>query len=158
MPFLPRSIDNDYRGAKIALWIFGVLLLSKLGVALGCLFNGRNAAMSADGIPIDRYTPAGATVIVAMFAAWGLAQTLIVAMGIVVLVRYRSAVPFFFGLLLFEHAARKLIFVLIPIERIGTPPGFYVNAAMFAVEILGLTLALWRRAPAGVTSASAVES
>lgn len=141
--FLPRELDNDYRGSRIALWLFGALVLLKMAVALGCIFNGRQAASSADGIPIDTFGPQGARAVVSMFAVWGLAQVIIGLVCIAALVRYRSFVPFLFALLLVEHAGRKLIFYLLPIAKsAGTPPGFFINAAMFAVELIGLALSL----------------
>jgi hypothetical protein len=50
---LPRQVDNTYRGYKLALWLFGLLVLMKAGISLGTIFNGYTAASSADGIPLD---------------------------------------------------------------------------------------------------------
>ena len=41
---LPQRIDNTYRGHRLALWLFIPLLLMKTAIALGTIFNGRNAA------------------------------------------------------------------------------------------------------------------
>jgi hypothetical protein len=38
---------------------------------------GYSAAKSADGIPLDTFTPAGAQAVVSLFAVWGLAQVVI---------------------------------------------------------------------------------
>lgn len=145
---LPRQIDNSYRGHKVAPWLFGLVVFMKTSIGLGTIFNGRNAATSADGIPLDTFTTAGAQAFLAMFAAWGLAQATIGAMCIVVLVRYRALVPFMFALLLLEHLCRRLVFLLMPIARSDDAPGLMINLALIAVLAVGLFLSLrWQRQP-----------
>jgi hypothetical protein len=90
---LPAAIDNTYSGRRAALWIFALLLLMKLIMSLNTIFNGRNVASNADGIPIDRYPPAAAQTILAMFSIAALAHLMIALAGVLVLIRYRSAVP-----------------------------------------------------------------
>ena len=143
--FLPRCIDNTYQGHRIALWLLGLLILMKGGIGLSTIFNGRSAAISADGIPLDTFTSAGEQAFVAIFAAWGLSQLMLNLIGLVVLVRYRAVVPFMFVLLLLEHLARKGIFLILPIPRTGAPPGFFINLALVALMIVGLALSLWRK-------------
>lgn len=139
---LPRHVDNTYHGYKLALWLFALVVFMKLGISLGAIFNGRMAATSADGIPLDTFTPAGAQAVVSLFAAWGLSQFIICLLCLVVLARYRALVPFMFGLLLVEHLSRRLIFLVMPIVRTGTPPGFFVNLALLALMAVGLALSL----------------
>jgi hypothetical protein len=67
--FLPKHIDNTYRGHRLALWLFGLLVLMKGGIAVGTIFNGHDAAISSDGIPLDAFTPAGEQAFVSLFAA-----------------------------------------------------------------------------------------
>ena len=52
-------------------------------------------------------------------------------------------VPFMFALLLLEHLSRKLIFLVLPIARTGTPPGFFINLVLIAIMVVGLVLSLW---------------
>jgi hypothetical protein len=52
-------------------------------------------------------------------------------------------VPFLFAVLLLEHLIRRLIFLVMPIVRTGTPPGVFVNFALVAVMVVGLALSLW---------------
>jgi len=139
---LPRRVDNSYRGHKLALWLFALVVLMKTSIGLGTIVNGRNAAISADGIPLDTFTPAGAQAFVALFAAWGLAQAMIGLLCIVVLVRYRALVPFLYSLLLLEHLARKFIFIVMPVARTGEAPGFFINLALVAFMVAGLLLSL----------------
>lgn len=142
---LPQHIDNTFRGHRLALWLFGVLVLMKGGIGLGTIFNGRSAATSADRIPLDTFSPAGEQAFVSLFAAWGLSQLMLNLIGLLVLVRYRALVPLMFALLLLEHLARRLIFVVLPIASTGTSPGFFVNLGFVAVMIIGLALSLRKR-------------
>jgi hypothetical protein len=142
---LPRQVDNTYRGYKLALWLFGLLVLMKTSISLGTIFNGRDAAISADGIPLDTFTPAGARAVVSLFALWGLSQLMICLLCVLVLVRYRAMVPFMFALLLMEHLSRRLILQIMPIATTGAPPGYFINLGLLALMILGLALSLWSR-------------
>jgi len=139
---LPRHVDNTYHGYKLALWIFAVLVLMKVAISLNSIFNGYSVATSADGIPLDTFPSGAARTVVSLFAAWGLAQLIICLLCIVVLARYRSLVPFMFALVLLEHLSRRLIFLVMPIVRTGTPPGFFVNLVLLALMVVGLALSL----------------
>jgi hypothetical protein len=88
--FLPQRADNAYRGSRIALWLFGAVVLLKLVIGVNSMLNGYSVATSADGIPLDTYTPAGAQVVVSLFASLGLAHVAICLVCVVVLIRYRT--------------------------------------------------------------------
>ena len=143
---LPRYFDNTYRGHRLALWLFGIILLMKTAIALGTVFNGRTAAQTADGIPLDSFGAAGAAAVVSLFAIWGLAQLVISTIGVLALVRYRAMVPLMLALFLFEHVMRRVIFLVLPIPRDGTAPGLAINLALLAVMAVGLALSLRSRA------------
>ena len=110
--------------------------------SLGTMLNGRNAAQSADGIPLDTFGTAGAEAVVTLFAVWGLAQLVWTVFGVLALTRYRAMIPLMFVLLLVEHLARRLIFFVEPIARVGTPPGLFINLGLVALMIVGLVLSL----------------
>lgn len=139
---LPQQVDNNYRGYKSALWLFATLLFIKVGISLSCIFNGRHAASSADGIPLETFTSAGAQVVVSLFALWGLSQLMLCSLGILVLVRYRSMISFMFALLLLEQLSRKLILQFLPVVKTQTLVGSYVNLLLLAVMIVGLALSI----------------
>lgn len=142
---LPQRIDNTYRGYKLALWLFGLLIFMKTAMSLNSIFNGYSVASSADGIPLDTYPPAAARTVVSLFALLGLSNFMVCLLCILALIRYRSMIPFLFALLLLEHSSRKLILQFLPIVRTGTPPGFYVNLILLALMIVGLALSLRRQ-------------
>jgi len=143
---LPQRIDNTYRGHPLALWLFIPILLVKTGIALGAMFNGRVAAQSADGIPLDSFGAGGAQAVLALFAIWGLSQLVFSVFGLLVLIRYRAMVPLMFVLLLVEHLLRRLMLLVRPIARTGAPPGIYINLVLLVVIIVGLVLSLRSRA------------
>jgi len=116
----------------------------KTGIALGTIFNGRAAAQSADGIPLDSFGAAGAQAVVALFAIWGLSQLVFSVFGLLALTRYRAMVPFMFALLLLEHIARRWVLLWKPIATTGAHPGSYINLVLIALMIVGLALSLWK--------------
>ena len=142
---LPPRLDNTYRGRKLALWLFGIVVLIRSIQSVMIIVNGYSIARSADGIPLDTYPAAAAQTILALFAISSLNRLLISLVCVVVLVRYRSAIPSMFVILALGYLVGEIILRLIPIVRVGTPPGPIVNLIMFAVMIVGLALSLWRR-------------
>lgn len=147
---LPRRIDNAYQGSKIALWILGLIVAVRTMQSVMILVNGASIAQSADGVPLDTYPAAAAQTIVALFALSAVNRLVISLICVVVLVRYRRAVPLMFVVLLLAYAAGQLIGFVFPIVRVGQPPAVVVNLTLLGLTILGLILSLWkpRRAPA----------
>lgn len=143
--FLPQRIDNAYSGHRLALWIFALVVSVKILQTLLAIFNGHSVVVSADGIPLDTYTPASAQTVVAVLALSGLYRLIIYLLCVLVLVRYRSAIPFMFALLALEFLAAQLILHFIPLVRTGTPPATFVNRILFALMIVGLVLSLWNQ-------------
>src|SRR5712691_3030129 len=132
---LPQRIDNTYRGHKVALWLFALLLFMRVAMSLNSIFNGYLVASSADGIPLDTFTSLAARTVVSLFALLGLSNFVICLLCIVVPARYRSMIPFMFALLLLEFLSRRVILHFKPIIRTGTPPGLYVNLVLLALMI-----------------------
>jgi hypothetical protein len=142
---LPQRIDNTYRGYKVALWLFGLVLGVRITQSVLVIFNGYSTAKNADGIPLLTYTPAASQTVVALFAQGALSRLIISLLCVLVLVRYRSAIPFMFVLLVLNYLASQMIFQFVPLVRTGTPPGLIVNLIMFALMIIGLALSLRSR-------------
>lgn len=137
---LPQRIDNSYSGQKLAIWLFAVVVFVKMLQSVSVILVGDSIVRSADGIPLETYTPAAAQTVVAVFAAMGLSRLMISLLCVLVLVRYRSVITFLFALLALHDVARELI--LHPV-RIGTPPGSIVNFVLFALTLAGIALSLW---------------
>ena len=142
---LPRRVDNTYRGHKLALWLFGLVVSVRTTQSLVIIFRGYSTVRDADGIPLDTFPSAAAQTIVALFALSALSRLIICLLCWLVLVRYRSATPFMFVLLLLNYLAGQLILQFVPIVRTGTPPGPVVNLILFGLMIVGLALSLRNR-------------
>jgi len=151
----PPSIDNDYRGQKLALWLFGVVVTMRTMQSLMIIFNGRFTVRSADGVPLETYPAAAAQTIVALFAISSLARLLLSLICVVVLVRYRRAVPFMCAVIALNYLAANVMARFVPIVRTGRPLGPVVNLVLFGMTIAALALSLWQTRPPTATSISA---
>ena len=142
---LPRNIDNIFHGQKLALWFLVFIVLMKIAQSLAVIFGGPSVISSADGIPLDTYSPAAAQTVVSLWALLGLTRLWISLLCMLVLARYRSMVPFMFLLLLLHDLGRNLLLHLLPIARTGTPLGPMVNLVLLALTIVGFALSLWAK-------------
>jgi hypothetical protein len=142
---LPRSANNTFRGQKLALWLLGLVALLKGVMGLNTIFNTRSVAISADGIPLDTFTPAGSQAVVSLFALLGLANLVICLLCIVALVRYRALIPALFIFLLLEYLSRRMILYVMPLVSTGTPTASIISLVLPTLMIAGLALSLWRR-------------
>lgn len=142
---LPRSIDNTYRGHKLALWLLGLLALLRFVIGVNSIFNGYAVMTTADGIPLNTFPAAATQTLVALWALLGLSHVVIGLLCVLVLIRYRGMVPFMFALLLLQHLGGRLIVHFIPLVRTGAPPAPIVNLTLLTLMIVGLGLSLWKR-------------
>ena len=142
---LPMRLDNQYRGNRLALWLFGLVVAMKSAQSLAIILNGYSTAKDADGIPLDSYTPRVAQTVVAVFAQGSLWRLFFCLLCVLVLVRYRSAVPLMFALLALNYLAAQLVLKFVPLLRVGAPVGPLVNLILFVIMLVGLGLSLWRR-------------
>jgi hypothetical protein len=142
---LPQQIDNNYRGRKLALWIFGLIVAARMLQSVEIIFNGYNTARNADGIPLETYPAAAAQTILALFALSSLWRLIVCLICVVVLTRYRRAVPFMFVVLGASFVGANLLTRFIPLVRLGRPPGVIVNLILFALTLIGLVLSLWKK-------------
>ena len=141
----PARIDNAYQGSRIALGILGLLIAVRTMQSVMILVNGYSIAQSADGIPLETYPAAAAQTIVALFTLSAVNRLVISLICVVVLVRYRRAVPLMFVLLLVTYAAGQLVGRVVPIVRVGQPPAAIMNLTLLGLTIIGLVLSLWKR-------------
>lgn len=142
---LPRRLDNEYRGSRLALWLFGLVVAMKSAQSLAIILDGYSTASGADGIPLDSFPPGAAQTVVAVFAQGSLWRLFFCLLCGLVLLRYRSAVPLMFALLALNYLAAQLVFGLVPLPRVGAPVGPLVNLLLFVLMLVGLGLSLWRR-------------
>jgi len=139
---LPRTAGNAYRGHKLGLWIFTAVVVVKIGIALGGLLNGSNAAAQADGIPLITFGATGAQDFLSLDAGLSVTLLMMAVMAVIVLVRYRALVPLMFAILLAEQLLRRLAYHVVPMLRVGTPPGTWINIVLTALMVVGPVLSL----------------
>ncbi len=146
----PRTIDNQYQGHVLALWLFApvVLLKTVMGFNVAGLnpwVTSRYILQTADGVPLDGFSAYGASVVVFMFASWGLSLLILALLSIVALIRYRAMLPLMILAVTLEQVGRKGIALINPILSSGdgqVSAGFWINWALSAALLLGLALSL----------------
>ena len=106
---LPRRLDNEYRGSRLALWLFGLVIATKSAQSLAIILSGYATARDADGIPLDSFTPLVAQTVVAVFAQGSLWRLFFCLLCGLVLLRYRNAIPLMFALLALNYLAAQLV-------------------------------------------------
>lgn len=140
----PKAIDNNFRGYRLAIWILGFYAFVKLGQGTKSLFDPASTAVSADGIPLDTYSPAASATVISMFTLLGLNLLVLPLQSILVMIRYRAMIPLMYLMMLILGLSGRAILYAHPSERIGgvQPAGFYVNLALLAILMLGFALSL----------------
>jgi len=147
----PKQFDNAYRGHWLAIWLIVPTLLFKLtmGVNVAGLnpwISNRFIIQNADGIPIDAFGAEASSVVMFLFASWGLCLLVLSLLGIVVLIRYRAMIPLMYLLLSIEQFGRKGISLASPIvkavETGEVSLGFFINWGFMAALVIGLALSL----------------
>ena len=103
------NIDNLFRGKRIALWIFIIVLIIKTAQNLFVIIGGASIISSADGIPLERYSQEAAQTIVYLWTYVGFIRLLILILGFLILFRYRSLIPLMFVFLLLQDISRYII-------------------------------------------------
>ncbi len=144
----PKQADNGFEGHRGALWLLGLFIALKLIMSLNSIFNTESVAVGADGIPLDSYGPAAAREVLLLFALLSLGQLALALIGLTVLVRYRSLVPFVFLVLLAEQLARRFVVQSYAVARAESgAAGWYVGFGLLALLAVGLVLSLVRARP-----------
>lgn len=140
-----HRIETAYRGHGLALWLLALVASVKIAQSLSVLFGADFVVRTADGIPLDAYTPAGAQTVLSLFALLGFDRLVIGLLAVLVLIRYRGMVAAMFTLLLLHDLGKQLVLQLFPIVRVGAPLGPIVNLVLLGLTIVGLALSLWNR-------------
>jgi hypothetical protein len=146
----PKQFDNDYRGHRLAIWLFVLVMLMRGAQGVVVMITPRDALINADGIPLDSLSAAGADMVVAIFAVTGLYLLMIPLQSLVVLMRYRAMIPFMYLLFLILQLGNRALLMLNPIVRSDSPAmgfaghaiGLYMNLAILALTLIGFVLSL----------------
>ena len=145
---LPRTSSDEYRGRTIALWLFAVVILLKIGISAASIFNAHDAISKADGIPLDSFPPAAARALQSVFMLLGWSNLVFCIAAVVVLLRYRGLVPVMYALWLLYELGKRAVLYVMPIERAGGTAGLVVTLSILVVMVVGFLLSLGRGARA----------
>ncbi len=136
---LPAKADNRIRGSRLPFYIF--ILIATVGAFRSCvhIFTPDGGAGSIAGMDLS---VTGANEVIFAFALWGAEQLIYALLQWLVILRYRSLVPFMWLVQLLEVLGRMLVGRLKPVTFAHTPPGEIGNYVFLVVSLLMIVLAL----------------
>ena len=138
----PKTVHNEYRGARIARWVFVALTVMTVGRSLAHVFLPDGGAQSIATIPLEAFSPGASAVVIGMFAQWGLTQLMFGLLYVLVLWRYQSLIPLMWLFILFEWTGRLVVGFFKPFETAGTAPGAVGNLVIPLLALIMFALAL----------------
>lgn len=149
----PSRVDNAFAGYRLAIWLLVAIVLAKLGMSYGALFDTRDMIETADAIPLETFGPAGAAAVVSITKLVGLNHLLLNVWAAIVLICWRAMVPFVYVILTVEQLGRKVVALTNPIAR-GTNVYLPVdpNLVLIAALLIGFALSLTK--PRGRTKST----
>jgi len=139
---LPKYIDNQYRGHKLALWFFWVVVIIRGLQGLSLIVGGASIVRDADGIPLETFPTAASQSIVAVFVVSGVSRLVLSLMGVLIFVRYRSAIALMFAVLALDQLGKEILLYVYPLFRVGNPIGPTVNLGLLVLTLLGFVLSI----------------
>ena len=139
----PGQFDNRFRGPRLAIWLLIPIVILRAIIGFNSMIFTRSVATSADAIPLDTFGPDGAHTVMSLFALLGLYHLLVALLGVVVLIRYRSMIPFMYLFLLLQQLGSKALLLANPVVRSGPAnPASAVVYAILAMTVAGFVLSL----------------
>lgn len=139
---LPSSLDNHYSGHKAALWLFGIVTALRTVISVNSMLMTQVVATGPDGIPLQTFSPAAADTVLSLFALLGLASFTISIVLIAALIRYRSAIPALFLLIVLQQLAGKVVRHLLPLTHNDTAAAGVITTTILVLTIAGFVLSL----------------
>jgi hypothetical protein len=137
---LPPKIDNTLRGWQLPFYLFAIYAFISTVRSCIHLLAPDGGAGSIAGMDLS---VAGADGIIFAFALWGSSQLLFALIQLLVVIRYRSLVPFMWLMLALEVFLRELVGHMKPVIFAHTPPGAIGNQLILPLALLMLVLSLW---------------
>ena len=137
---LPAKIDNTIRGTKIPFYVFALYAIVSTVRSCIHLLSPDGGAGTIAGMNLS---VAGADGIIFAFALWGGSQLLFALIQLLVVIRYRSLVPFMWLMLALEILLRELVGKMKPISFAHTPPGAIGNQIILPLAVVMVVWSLW---------------
>lgn len=140
----PRSLDNQFPGHKIALYVFYALTALTLWRSQHHLFAHDGGAQNIATIPLDTYPSNAAETVVGIFGLWGLSQLIVGLIYLLAAVRYKALIPLLYLLFTVEYAMRLWVGANKTIETAGTAPGGMINLPFMVAGVILFVLSIWK--------------
>jgi hypothetical protein len=117
-----------------------VVIFVKALQSLMALVDGASIASSAHGIPLETFSLEASQAFVTMYMLLSFVRLVLLSISIIVLWRYRSAIPFMLGVLIFDHLGRQLILYIAPLPGSDATVVAIVNMSLLFLLIVGFAL------------------
>ena len=138
----PNLIDNEYKGKKIPLFFFYLLIPVTIIRSLVHIFKADGGAQSIANIPLHLYSEQASDTIVHLFSEWGLSQLLFGVLYIVVLIKYKSLIPLMYLFMVLEYSTRLFLAFYKPFVLEGYAPGGIANYFLVPLFVVLFILSL----------------
>ena len=149
----PKQIDNNYQGSKIAIVILFLITIVKM--LMGINIGGFNPFVPTeyilshvDGVPLETYPIEASKTIISMAQSWGLDMLILSLLSVLIMVRYRSAIPIMFIIYLSENFIRELPSLVKIFDQLlsGIPLSMaaIINISLIALLFVGLILSIYK--------------
>ncbi|GAB5557693.1 MAG: hypothetical protein SchgKO_19060 [Schleiferiaceae bacterium] len=142
MTILPKTIDNEYRGNRLALYVFYAITAMTIVRSLIHLLATDGGAQSIATIPLDQYPEGAASSLIHIFSEWGLSQLIMGIFYLLVAVRYKSLVSLMYVFIFLEYSGRWILAYAKPLETLETAPGMVGNYIFVPLSLIMLYLSL----------------
>ena len=135
----PKTVDINYKGYKLALWVFMLLAIVSTVRSMIHFLAPDGGAGSIAGIDLST----GAENIIFTFSLWGLSQLIYAFIQLLIAFRYRTLIPLFYLILFFETLGRMAVGQMKPPVLLdGTPPGGIANYIILPLSVIMFILSL----------------
>jgi hypothetical protein len=127
---LPEKASNDFRGGRVPVYGFCLLLLPVTFRTFVHFLKGDSGVNSIASIHLFPGDPDPNLVIHMFSSLWGSQQAIMLIVYGIVLYRYRNLIPLMFMLMLVEVGFRMVVGTLHPLTEefyVRTPPGKFGN-------------------------------
>lgn len=139
----PKVINNEFKGYKIALYVFYALTAVTIWRSQHHMFAPDGGAQSIATIPLDTFTDKGSAAVIGIFSLWGLSQLIIGIMYLVSSIRYRSMIPMWYLLMFVEYLFRGTYVSMVkPVPTVGTAPGAKGNLPLMIIALIMFVLSV----------------
>jgi len=142
---LPEKITNEFKGHKIAFYVFIGIVVMTLVRSCIHIFASDGGAQSIAGFPLNTYPEAASSMIILIFSLWGASQLLMGFVYLIVLIRYKGLIPLMYVLIFIEYLSRFLLGVFKPAISTSVIPGGVGDYIMIPLSLIMIILCICKQ-------------